>query len=254
MVLEAGYAAGAGFDSAEIGKSRSRPDYSRRRPGQYCDVPKRSAKPPSTGTGKLMRSKFGMGTKERLLPAAMEHIRASAAPDFSLRELAAAIGTSHRMLVYHFGSREGLLIEIVRSFEVEQSAWLRALLDDDSRPLVERLREVWRRFCEPMMRPREKLFFEVYGYAIAGRNDTRDFLHELVEIWLTPLEIVAEKIGVRADARRASAGLFLAVTRGLLLSLLATGNQQQVDETMEHFLASYLPLLEYGSKAIEAGA
>jgi len=32
--------------------------------------------------------------------------------DQSLREMAAAIGTSHRMLLYHFKSREGLLIAV----------------------------------------------------------------------------------------------------------------------------------------------
>ncbi|WP_127903486.1 TetR/AcrR family transcriptional regulator [Solirhodobacter olei] len=198
-----------------------------------------------------MSRKAGTSPKERLLSAALEHIRANEAPDFSLRELAAAIGTSHRMLVYHFGSREGLLIEIVRSFEVEQAAWMRGLLDDDARPLVARLREVWRSFCAPGMRPREKLFFEVYGYALAGRDDTRDFLHALVDTWLAPLEIVAEKIGVAPDARRASAGLLLAVTRGLLLSLLASGNLRQVEETMEHFLANYVPLRDHAERSTQ---
>ena len=58
----------------------------------------------------------------------MDYVRTSDAPDFSLRDLAGSIGTSHRMLVYHFGSREALLIEIVRAFEAEQSARMRALL------------------------------------------------------------------------------------------------------------------------------
>ena len=198
-----------------------------------------------------MPRKAGTSPKERLLSAALDYVRSSEAPDFSLRELAAAIGTSHRMLVYHFGSREGLLIEIVRSFEAEQAAWVTALLEDDTRPLVERLREVWRSFCAPGMRPREKLFFEVYGYALADRDDTRDFLHELVDSWLAPLEIVAEKIGVDPDARRASAGLLLAVTRGLLLSLLASGDLRQVEETMEHFLANYLPLRDHEERTAQ---
>ncbi|MDT7648160.1 MAG: hypothetical protein QOC75_5160, partial [Pseudonocardiales bacterium] len=34
--------------------------------------------------------------------------------DLSLRQLADALGTSHRMLIYHFGSKEGLLTEVVR--------------------------------------------------------------------------------------------------------------------------------------------
>ena len=190
--------------------------------------------------------------KERLLAAALDYARSREVPDFSLRDLAAEIGTSHRMLVYHFGSREGLLIEIVRSFEAEQSARVHALLEDDTQPMMDRLAEVWRSFVSPEMRPREKLFFEVYGYALQGKEDTREFLHELVESWLAPLEIVAERIGIEPGERRASAGLLLAVTRGLLLSLLARGNLQEVEAAMQHFLENYLPLREYGTRAGKA--
>ncbi|MGH3882744.1 MAG: TetR/AcrR family transcriptional regulator [Pseudonocardiaceae bacterium] len=31
--------------------------------------------------------------------------------------IAAALGTSHRILIYHFGSKENLLIEVVRTME-----------------------------------------------------------------------------------------------------------------------------------------
>jgi len=47
--------------------------------------------------------------RERLLAAAVGHALDSGIADLSLRQLAAAIGTSHRMLLYHFGSRQGLL-------------------------------------------------------------------------------------------------------------------------------------------------
>ncbi len=106
----------------------------------------------------------------------------------------------------------------------------------------------------PGMRPRERLFFEVCGYALAGRDDTRAFLHELVDTWLAPLEIVAEKIGVDPAARRASAGLLLAVTRGLLLSLLASGNLSEVEETMQHFLANYAPLRDQEKGSAQEGS
>ena len=52
-----------------------------------------------------------------------------------MRGLAAALGTSHRMLIYHFGSREGLLIEVIRAVEAQQRAALaQMLLDTDASP------------------------------------------------------------------------------------------------------------------------
>jgi hypothetical protein len=47
--------------------------------------------------------------RDRLLDAAVEHALSKGIVDLSLREIAAALGTSHRMIIYHFGSREGLL-------------------------------------------------------------------------------------------------------------------------------------------------
>ena len=103
------------------------------------------------------------------------------------------------------------------------------------------------------MRPREMLSFEAHVYALAGRDDTMDFLHELVDAWLAPPEIVAEKIGVEPDARRASAGHFPAVTRGLLLTLLASGNLREIEATMQHFLANNMPLQEYEAAVAKGG-
>src|SRR5215210_7590078 len=68
--------------------------------------------------------------RERLLAAAMAHVAAHGVGDLSLRALAAALGTSHRMLIYHFGSREGLLIEVIRAVEDQQRAALAQLLLD----------------------------------------------------------------------------------------------------------------------------
>ena len=50
--------------------------------------------------------------RDRLLAAAVSHALSGGIADLSLRELAAAIGTSHRMLIYHFGSRQGLLAAV----------------------------------------------------------------------------------------------------------------------------------------------
>ena len=55
--------------------------------------------------------------RDRLLAAAVGQARRGGIGDLSLRELAAAIGTSHRMLLYHFGSREGLLTAVARAVD-----------------------------------------------------------------------------------------------------------------------------------------
>ena len=71
--------------------------------------------------------------KARLLEAAVGHALNEGIVDLSLREIASAIGTSHRMLIYHFGSREGLLVAVVREVERrerEMIAWESFTADD----------------------------------------------------------------------------------------------------------------------------
>ena len=68
--------------------------------------------------------------RERLLRRAIDHIADRGLSDLSLRELAAAIGTSHRMLIHHFGSKEGLWVEVIRTVEAAQRAALPERLPD----------------------------------------------------------------------------------------------------------------------------
>jgi AcrR family transcriptional regulator len=62
--------------------------------------------------------------REHLLASAVRHALDAGIADLSLRQIAAAIGTSHRMLIYHFGSREGLLVAVTQAVEDQQRAAL----------------------------------------------------------------------------------------------------------------------------------
>src|ERR1044071_9050710 len=69
--------------------------------------------------------------RERLLAGAIEHVSQHGVGEISLRQLAAALGTSHRMLLYHFGSREALLIEVIQTVEEQQRAALAQILAEE---------------------------------------------------------------------------------------------------------------------------
>jgi len=117
--------------------------------------------------------------RERLLAAAVGHALDAGIADLSLRQIAAAIGTSHRMLIYHFGSREGLLVAVTQAVEEQQRA---ALLESGATP--QDARESWERLSAPALWPQERLFFELYAYALRGRPGTEGFLDGIVESWV----------------------------------------------------------------------
>ena len=55
--------------------------------------------------------------RERLLDAVVEHFTADGLGEQSLRRIAEAVGTSHRMLLYHFGSKDGLFLAVAQEVE-----------------------------------------------------------------------------------------------------------------------------------------
>lgn len=191
--------------------------------------------------------------RDRLLAAAIDHVATHGVADLSLRQLAAALGTSHRMLVYHFGSKEGLLVEVVRAVEDQQRAALAELLaeaelagsgvgnraEGTGRPPAEQAMRMWRRLADPALWPNERLFFELYGQALQGRPHTEGLLDGIVEDWVAPLAAVNRARGMPARQARAVSRLGVAVTRGLLLDLLATGDRSGVDAAMKLFVEMY---------------
>jgi AcrR family transcriptional regulator len=181
----------------------------------------------------------GISPRERLLTAAVDYVAAHGIGEVSLRQLAAALGTSHRMLVYHFGSKEGLLVEVIRAVEARQREALADLAADADLPVDEQARRMWRRLADPALWPHERLFFEVYGQALQGRPHTTALLDGIVDSWLEPLTALNIAQGLTPERARAIARLGIAVTRGLLLDLLATGDRPGADAAMELFIEMY---------------
>ena len=204
---------------------------------------------PATGTPASAR--------DALLDAAVAHAAHHGVSDLSLRQLAAALGTSHRMLIYHFGSKEGLLTEIVRRVEArqrEQVAALAAAARGDGRPgdgdgrdgpvdltSSEALDSLWAHFADEALWPWERLFFEVYAQALQGRPHAQGLLDEAIDAWLDPVADILVSQGTPPADARAEARLMLAVTRGLLLDLLGTGDRAGVDAAMARFVRLLRP-------------
>ncbi len=166
--------------------------------------------------------------KQDLLDAVVADFQASGIGDRSLRDIASAVGTSHRMLIHHFGSRQGLLTEVVLRVEAEQRAFFTSVqVSPEDLSLV-----MWQRLREPAVWPAERLFFECYARAAQGEAPFARLLPGAVTGWL---DEVNERTDGAADPALVRLGL--AVTRGLLLDLVGTGNDEGVDAAAARFVA-----------------
>ncbi|MFF4472180.1 TetR/AcrR family transcriptional regulator [Streptomyces sp. NPDC001599] len=174
--------------------------------------------------------------RAQLVEAAVDHVAAHGIADLSLRRLGSAIGVSHRMLIHYFGSKEQLLVEIVRASERRRRASLARLRVEPGASPADVARLLWRQLTDPGLAGQERLFFEIYGQALRGRPEAAPFLEGLVRDWLEPLATAEAEAGASPDEARNRARLGLATVRGLLLDLLATGDRAGVDAAMEEFL------------------
>jgi AcrR family transcriptional regulator len=178
----------------------------------------------------LVRYPYGtimfMGRQE-LLHDVVAHVRHHGIADSSLRELADLVGSSHRMLLYHFGSREGLIAAIVAENEADERATAAA---NASRGLsgIDALRAAWKRLRQPARSGDERLFFELAAMAMYHRPGTERVGDDLVGRWMA----LAEDTGADVAQLR----LDIAVIRGLLLDLLVTGDRERTNDAFERYL------------------
>lgn len=184
------------------------------------------------------------GPRETLLEAAIDHVAHNGITDLSLRQLAEALGTSHRMLIHHFGSKEGLWVAIVHEVERRQRAILADLVPSADVPVADAMRAWWRHISDPALWPNERLFFELYGQAIQGRPHTVEMLDGIIDDWLEPAAEINVAYGLSREEARAHARLGIAVTRGLLLDLVATRDPEAVNAAMDAFIEVYVAWLQ----------
>jgi AcrR family transcriptional regulator len=176
--------------------------------------------------------------KRELLDAAYDWALANGLADLSLRPLARAIGTSPRVLLFLFGSKDGLtraLLARARQDELAALATLRA--GQQQAGLADTGREVWRWLAAPSHRALLSLWLEGYARSLLGESGPWEgFAVETVEDWLALLATSQPASRRRTRAGEADRTLLLAVLRGALIDVLATGDADRVTRAVERYL------------------
>jgi AcrR family transcriptional regulator len=176
---------------------------------------------------------IGGVTRQDLLSAVIADLMREGLRDRSLRDIAAAVGTSHRMLIHHFGSRHGLMTAVVEAIEEDQKRFLESL-DGEVGDVVG---EMWRRLSDPALWPAERLFFECYARALHGEEPFARMLPGAIDDWIERAVARGTTPEATPESARAEARLGLAVFRGLLLDLVGTGDRAGVDAAFEAYAA-----------------
>ena len=142
----------------------------------------------------------------------------------SLRPLAQGIGTSDRMLVYYFGSKDGLVAAITE-FAGEQLVAAMPTIDSARPPRSARawLDQAWALFSDPAVRPAMQLLFELDALAARSPGPAREAAAAVTAQWLAIVDDVLAELGVPARSRSGLAPTIAAALIGLALEELITG-------------------------------
>lgn len=164
--------------------------------------------------------------RARLREQAVDYVLSQGVSDLALRPLAKALKTNARMLVYHFGSREGLMREILVGLRDRGDALIRAWFQKakTTPTLPDFLLWYWRLMSQPRSRPAVRLIFELYALALRDPKRYPGVLTDPIDYWRR----LAARAGASSKADPAEATLLLAATRGLLLDLCATEDRRRV--------------------------
>lgn len=167
--------------------------------------------------------------RDELLELAYRYVLRHGLADVSLRPLARAVRSSPRVLLFLFGSKDGLvqaLLARARADELELLGRLREASAGDD--LASAAGAVWRWLAAGEHRPLLVLWVEAYARSLVDPDGSwAGFARASVEDWLGLLA------AAQPPARRGSAEgeadrtLVLAVLRGALLDLLATGESER---------------------------
>jgi AcrR family transcriptional regulator len=181
--------------------------------------------------------------KAELLEAAYAYALAHGLADLSLRPLASAIGSSPRVLLYLFGSKEGLIQALLARARVDELAMLDALKrDHPSADFSRVVLELWNWLSDP--RHHDLLVLWVEGYArslVDPLGPWAGFARQTVTDWLDVLASYQPAQWRRTGGAEAQRTAALAILRGGLLDLLATGERERVTAAVRPALGEIRP-------------
>lgn len=175
--------------------------------------------------------------REEIVEAAYQYVQANGLTDASLRPLASAVGSSTGVLRFLFGSKDGVVAAVLARARQDELAMLAAVPADADLAAV--AHAVWDWLADPRHRGLLRLWTESYAASLRDADGPwSGFARNTVRDWLAVLARAQPSDRRGTAAGRAQRTAVLAVLRGALLDLLATGERARTTQAVEHALAA----------------
>jgi len=180
--------------------------------------------------------------QDELLELAYRHVLVHGLAGMSLRPLAKAIGSSPRVLLFLYGSKDNLIRALLDRARSDELAAVEAFQEAHGpADLVDSARQVWHWLADPGHRHLLGLWVEAYARSLVDpAGPWAGFAARTVQDWLGLLAArqPARRRGQAGEAERTAV---LAVLRGAMLDLLATGDVARTSRAVDLVLRALRP-------------
>ncbi|MDX6301398.1 MAG: hypothetical protein QOF53_2612 [Nocardioidaceae bacterium] len=187
----------------------------------------------------------GTGRREVLAEAATDYVLTYGLVGLSLRPLAAALGTSDRMLLYHFGTKDDLVARVLRLANDRSVAEVRRLpAAPDVRQAVLGL---WDLVTSPRVASCQRTYVEAAALGLFGQEPYAGVVREANSVWVAAVADHLVASGVpRGRATRAVA-LLDAALMGFLLDLPLDAGDPVQDQAVRDLADAVAGIAAQGS-------
>jgi AcrR family transcriptional regulator len=177
--------------------------------------------------------------RAELLELAYQYAVSRGRADLSLRPLARAIGSSPRVLLYLFGSKDGLVRALLGRARQDELALLESTRGGTGAGgITAAAGRIWAWLADDAHRGLLTLWVDGYARSLAEPDGPwGGFAAATVRDWLGVLAAAQPAAHRDTAAGRAERTLVLAVLRGALLDLLATGDAERTAAAVDRQLA-----------------
>ena len=171
--------------------------------------------------------------KQELLDAALAYLLTHGMANASLRPLAEALGTSPRMLIFHFKSKEGLLRDVFSTLNDRILASYMAVASGALGPAeVQPLKRFWLWAIEAENAPYLRMLYEAQVVAAQNPAEYGRYLKSVSADWQTAA-FQTLSASIRSQTL---ATLCIAVFDGLFLEFMATGDRGRLTAALDRFI------------------
>ena len=155
-----------------------------------------------------------MSKRDELSEQATDYALENGLIGLSLRPLAAELGTSDRMLIYHFGSKDALVAAILATSCDRSVEKIRALPASPS--VRQAVIDLWEAWEVPEMLRCQRLYVEAAALGLFGREPYATSVRATNDVWMAEVIAHLERSGAGDQAARLGT-LVDAAFNGILL-------------------------------------